>query len=228
MKKILIADKDESLKDAFRVVFPSDEYEIIFTPNGREVEKIVEEYRPEIYIINSKLEKKDGTDVYKDMREKNMLQNVRFFFMKDEGTESDLSDYLIDGVIEKPINFFRVHQMIDKEDALPELKIARKPEENIIQATKSYSHTPKENTTVLEIELKKILYDSIENMKMSIVDRMTPVISQYMEENAKKILNDAAEKVIEENAKKILNDAAEKVIRNEMDKLLSLLRESRR
>jgi DNA-binding NtrC family response regulator len=212
MKKILIADKDESLKDAFRVVFPSDEYEIIFTSNGREVEKIIEEYRPEIYIINTRLEKKDGIDLYKDLKEKNMLQNVRLFFMKDEGAESDFSNYQIEGVIEKPINFFRVHQMIDKEDLLPELKITKKAEENIVQAPRSYSPTPKENVTVLENELKKILYDSIENMKMSIVDKMTPVISQY----------------IEEYTKKILNDAAEKVIRNEMDKLLNLLRESRR
>ncbi|MCX5813441.1 MAG: response regulator [Proteobacteria bacterium] len=212
MKKILIADKDESLKDAFRVVFPSDEYEILFTSNGREVEKIVEEYRPEIYILNTSLDRRNGTDVYEDLKEKNMLQNVRFFFMKDEGIESDLSGYQIEGVIEKPINFFRVHQMIDKEDVLPELKITKKIEDNEIQRTQSYSALPKERMTVLENELKKIIYDSIESIKMSIVDKITPIISQY----------------IEEYTKKILNDAAEKVIRNEMDKLLSLIRESRK
>jgi len=212
MKKILIADKDESLKDAFRVVFPSDEYEIIFTSNGREVEKIVEEYRPEIYILNTRLEKKDGIDVYKDLEEKNMLQNIRVFFMKDEGAESDFSDYQVEGVIEKPINFFRVHQMIDKEDVLPQLIVTKKIEENKIQATQSYRTLPKENITVLENELKKIIYDSIENIKMSIVDRITPLITQY----------------IEEYTRNILNDAAEKVIRGEMDKLLSAIRESRR
>jgi DNA-binding NtrC family response regulator len=212
MKKILIADKDESLKDAFRVVFPSDEYEIIFTSNGREVEKIVEEYRPEIYILNTRLEKKDGTDVYKDLKEKNMLQNVRLFFMKDEGVELNISGYHLDGVIEKPINFFRVHQMIDKEDILPELKISNKVEENGTRESQSYVTVPKEKMIVLENELKNIIYDSIESIKMSIVDKITPVISQY----------------IEEQTKMILNNAAEKVIRDEMDKLLSLIRESRR
>ena len=212
MKKILIADKDESLKDAFRVVFPSDEYEIIFTPNGREVERIMEEYRPEIYILNTRLEKKDGIEVYKDLKERGMLQNIRFYFMKDEGVESDFSDYQIDGVIDKPINFFRVHQMIDKEDALPELKITKKPEENVSQIIRSNNSMPKENANVLENELKKIIYDSMENMKINIVDKITPIISQY----------------IEECTKKILNDTAEKVIRDEMENLLSILRESRR
>ncbi len=211
MKKILIADKDESLKDAFRVVFPNDEYEIIFTSNGREVEKIAEEYRPEIYILNAKLEKKDGTDVYKDLKEKNMLQNVRLFFMKDEGAESDFSNYQVEGIIEKPINFFRVHQMIDKEDVLPLIN-TKKIEENKIQATQSYKNLPKENINVLENELKKIIYDSMENIKINIVDRITPLITKY----------------IEEYARNILNDAAEKVIRDEMDKLLSAIRESRK
>jgi response regulator RpfG family c-di-GMP phosphodiesterase len=208
MKKILIADRDISLKDAFRVVFPSDEYEIIFTSNGKEVEKMAAEYRPEIYILNTRLEKKDGTDVYKDLKEKNILQNVRLFFMKDEGIELNLSDYYIDGIIEKPINFFRVHQMIDKEDILPELKILNKIEENEIQGTALL----KEKTIMLEDELRKIIYDSMESIKMSIVDRITPVISQY----------------IEEQTKMVLNNAAEKVIRDEMDKLLSLIKESRR
>ncbi|MCX5806278.1 MAG: response regulator [Proteobacteria bacterium] len=209
MKKILIADKDMSLKDAFRVVFPSDEFDIIFTSNGKEVEKISEEYRPEIYILNTRLEKKDGTDVYKELKEKNMLQNVRLFFLKDEGIELNLSSYYdIDGVIEKPINFFRVHQMIDKEDILPEIKIANKVEDNEIQV----ATLTKERTIALEDELRNIIYDSIESIKMSIADRITPVICQY----------------IEEQTKMILNNAAEKVIRDEMDKLLNLIRESRR
>lgn len=219
MKKILIADKDESLKDAFRVVFPSDEYEILFTSNGREVEKIVEEYRPEIYILNTSLEKKDGVDVYKDLKERNMLKDARFFFMKDEGMTTEFNDYPIEGVIEKPINFFRVHQMIDKEDVLPDLKFTstRKMEEKTNEEIEPYSPLPfsplpREKTTVLENELRMIFYDAIESLKMSIVDRITPVISLY----------------IEEHAKKILNDTAEKVIRGEMERLLSALREPRK
>ena len=147
-----------------------------------------------------------------------MLQNVRFFFMKDEGTTTELSGYPIEGVIEKPINFFRVHQIIDKEDSLPDLKITRKTEEKKkiqeIQSYTSQEYSPlsKEKTNMLESELKKILFDSIENMKNSVVDRMAPLISHY----------------IEDYAKKILNDAAEKVIRAEMDRLLSILRESRK
>lgn len=213
MKKILIADRDESLKDAFRVVFPSDEYEILFTTDGKEIEKLVEDHLPEIYILNVNLEKKDGTDVYTELKQRNRLKNVRFFFLKDEGVTADLSCYPVEGVIEKPINFFRVHQMIDKEDVLPDLKVTntRKVEERKSPppGIEPYTLLRGDKTIELENELKKILYDSIENIKMSIVEKITPVISQY----------------IEEYAKKILNDAAEKVIRDEMERLLNVLRQ---
>ena len=212
MKKILIADRDESLKDAFRVVFPSDEFEILFTSNGREVERMAEELWPEIYILNTRLEEKDGVAVFRDLRERNKLRGTRFFFMKDEGVPADLTGFSVDGVIDKPINFFKVHQMIDKEDTLPELKVARRTEKKTIDESVLYASGSKGRASALEDELKTILLDAIDNIRASVVERATPLISRY----------------IEEYAREILHEAAEKIVREEMDKLLGLLRESRR
>jgi CheY-like chemotaxis protein len=212
MKKILIADRDESLKDAFRVVFPSDEFEILFTSNGREVERMAEESWPEIYILNTRLEERDGMTVYRALKERSKLRDARFFFIKDEGVAADLQGFSIDGVIDKPINFFRVHQMIDKDDTLPELKIAQRTDKRIISESQLYTGAPRERIPALEDELKTILLDAIESIKVSVVERATPLISRY----------------IEQYVREILNEAAEKTVREEMDKLLGLLRESRR
>jgi response regulator RpfG family c-di-GMP phosphodiesterase len=212
MKKILIADRDESLKDAFRVVFPSDEFEILFTSNGREAERMAEESWPEIYILNTRLDEKDGTSVYRHLKERNKLREARFFFIKDEGITADLDGLSTDGVIDKPINFFRVHQMIDKEDALPELKVARRADKKIVPESQLYATTAGEKLPALENELKTIILDAIEGIKNSVVDRATPLVSRY----------------IEEYAREILHEAAERIVREEMDKLLGLLRESRK
>jgi DNA-binding NtrC family response regulator len=212
MKKILIADRDESLKDAFRVVFPSDEFEILFTSNGREAERLAEESRPEICILNTRLEERDGMTVYRALKERNKLREARFFFIKDEGVAADLHGLPIDGVIDKPINFFRVHQMIDKDDILPELKIAQKTDKRIVSESQPYTTAPRGRIPDLEDELKAILLDAIESIKTSVIDRATPLISRY----------------IEEYTREILNEAAEKAVREEMDTLLGLLRESRR
>jgi hypothetical protein len=101
--------------------------------------------------------------------------------------------------------------MIDKDETLPELKITQRTDKRIISENPHIT-APRERIPALEDELKMILLDAIESIKASVVDRATPLISRY----------------IEEYAREILNEAAEKIVREEMDKLLGLLRESRK
>lgn len=93
MKKILIAEKDEGLRDAFRVVFPVDEYEFFYTSDGSSIERIALEYKPDIFVINVDLDKKDGIEVYEDLQERELLKNAHFFFIKDLNRKIDLSGY---------------------------------------------------------------------------------------------------------------------------------------
>jgi len=213
MKKILIADRDESLKDAFRVVFPSDEFEILFTSNGKEAERVGEESRPEIYILNARLEERDGIVVYKNLKERNRLRDARFFFIRDESTAADLGGFPVDGVIDKPINFFKVHQMIDREESLPELGGARKLENSALSGDRpAFTAPAAEKISGLEEELRRVILDTMEGVKTGFVERATPLIARY----------------IEEYAREIVSETAEKIVREEMDKMLNLLRESRR
>ena len=39
-----------------------------------------------------------------------------FYFLKDESDSTELLGYQADGVIEKPINFFRVYETVTRED----------------------------------------------------------------------------------------------------------------
>jgi DNA-binding response OmpR family regulator len=57
-RKILIADKDASLKDAFRIIFSEDTYEILYAASAKDVEKEAATARPEIYIVNVNLLKR--------------------------------------------------------------------------------------------------------------------------------------------------------------------------
>jgi DNA-binding NarL/FixJ family response regulator len=115
-RKILVADKDSSLKEAFRVIFSDDQYEILYASNGKEAQKLAEESRPEIYIINVNLSKYNGIEVYKKLQKEKYLDGARFFFLKDENDRTELLGFQAEGVIEKPINFFKVHERIHKEE----------------------------------------------------------------------------------------------------------------
>ena len=115
-RKILIADKDASLKDAFRIIFSEDTYEILYAASAKDVEREAATARPEIYIVNVNLLKSSGIEVYRKLQKDKLLDNARFFFMKDENDTTELLGFQAEGVIEKPINFFKVHERIAKED----------------------------------------------------------------------------------------------------------------
>ena len=117
-KKILIADKDSSLKEAFRIIFSEDKYDILYAASAKEVERLAATGHPEIYIVNVNLVKSSGIEVYRKLQKDKLLDNARFFFMKDENDSTELLGFQAEGVIEKPINFFKVHERIAKEDDL--------------------------------------------------------------------------------------------------------------
>ncbi|MCX7966263.1 MAG: hypothetical protein N2596_06530 [Syntrophorhabdaceae bacterium] len=223
MKKILIADRDEGLRDAFRVVFPADEYEFFYTSDGASIERIALEFRPDIYIINVDLDKKDGVEVYEDLQDRELLKNAHFFFIKDINKKIDLSGYKdIRGVIEKPINFFKVHQMIaeledisektkEPESTIEEMKVSRGAEETSM-IMKEILREPKvqlkfeddKETMAFEEELKKAINQCIDGFRDQMIAKLTPVLSNYMKNYSKQILSDVAEKVIREELEMLL------------------------
>ncbi len=120
-RKIVVADRDESLQYAFTTIFSKEHYQIFYASNGREVEKIAEKMRPDIYIVNANQPKINGIEVYKKLQKQKLLDGASFFFLKDENDTTQLAGYGADGVIEKPINFFKIYETITKEEDVIEL-----------------------------------------------------------------------------------------------------------
>jgi CheY-like chemotaxis protein len=120
-RTIVVADRDESLQHAFMTVFSKDHFEIIYASTGKEVEKIAERIQPDVYIVNVNLPKMNGIEVYKKLQKQKFLETASFFFLKDESDRTELLGYQADGVIEKPLNFFRVYETVTKEDEVIEL-----------------------------------------------------------------------------------------------------------
>ncbi|HME41909.1 MAG TPA: response regulator [Syntrophorhabdales bacterium] len=240
-KKILIADKDASLKEAFRIIFSEDKYEIFYAPSAKEVERIVATDHPEIYIVNVSLVKSSGIEVYKKLQKDKLLDGARFFFMKDENDSTELLGFQAEGVIEKPINFFKVHERIAKDDDLIVLTDEMaEPEHQTLQraaeragelATKEAlvkegidvktgieglasglsghaAVNTEEMAPALEAELRRVLSVTMEEMVPKFVDRMTPVLSTFVEDYTRRVLYEIAEKVIREEIDKLLKESA--------------------
>jgi CheY-like chemotaxis protein len=264
-KKILIADKDASLKDAFRIIFAEDRYEILYASSAKDVEKIAVTDFPEVYIVNVNLLKSSGIEVYRKLQKDKLLDSARFFFMKDENDTSELLCFESEGVIEKPINFFKVHERIAKDEDVILLAdevveagedvaretVIREPVVKapaVVKAPVVSEVAPKEAaprdvalkeaavkeeigaklgvgeglvrefgtrapvTTedmgpALEVELRKALSATMEEMVPRLVDRMTPVLSTFVEDYTRRVLYEIAEKVIREEIDKLLKDS---------------------
>lgn len=236
-RKILIADKDASLKDAFRIIFSEENYEIFYAASAKDAEKIASTSQPEIYIVNVNLYKSSGIEVYKKLQKERSLDNARFFFMKDENDSTELLGFQAEGVIEKPINFFKVHERVAKDDDVivlvdevvgaEEVKPAPVKPAPVKEGTvkddigikvglgeglaKELSARPVASTEdvgpALEAELRKVLGLTMEEMVPRLVDRMTPVLSSFVEDYTKRVLYEIAEKVIREEIEKLLKES---------------------
>jgi DNA-binding response OmpR family regulator len=275
-KKILIADKDASLKEAFRIIFSEDKYDILYAASAKEVERLAATGHPEVYIVNVNLVKSSGIEVYRKLQKDKLLDNARFFFMKDENDSTELLGFQAEGVIEKPINFFKVHERIAKEDDLIVLtdEVAEtqpQAEQHIRQQKEQWAAPQKEQwaapqkeqqaaqwvvqqkerqtaqetgesatkeaavkeeidlkagveglarelggrpvvgteefAPALEAELRRVLNVTMEEIVPRFVDRMTPVLSTFVEEYARRVVYETAEKVIKEEIDKLLKES---------------------
>jgi CheY-like chemotaxis protein len=120
-RKIVVADRDESLQYAFTTIFSKEHYQIFYASNGREVEKIAEKMRPDIYIVNANQPRINGVEIYKRLQKQKLLDGASLFFLTDQNDTTQLQDYGADGIIEKPINFFKIYETITKEEDVIEL-----------------------------------------------------------------------------------------------------------
>jgi CheY-like chemotaxis protein len=120
-KTIVVADRDKKLQQGFATIFSKEQYEIFYAPNGKEVEKIAARLSPDIYLVNVNLPKMNGVEVHKKLQKQGYLDKARFFFLKDEADTTELSGHQADGVIEKPINFFKTYEAVTSEDDVIEL-----------------------------------------------------------------------------------------------------------
>jgi response regulator RpfG family c-di-GMP phosphodiesterase len=236
-KKILIADKDASLKEAFRIIFSEDKYEILYAASAKEIERLVATDQPEIYIVNVNLVKSSGIEVYRKLQKEKLLDKARFFFMKDENDSTELLGFQAEGVIEKPINFFKVHERIAKDDDFiiltdevteTEQQTAQQREESATKEAAVKEHidvkvgieglarewssqaavSPEEMAPALEAELRRVLSVTLEELVPRLVDRMTPVLSTFVEDYTRRVLYEIAERVIREEIDKLLKESA--------------------
>lgn len=205
MKKILIADSDETLKDAFRLVFPKDQYEILYSPTGKEALEVASKQKPQILIINLNLPDIKGPELLKALKEQAGLKEGRFYYLKDESVEENFSQHDVHGVINKPINYLTVHQMILEGTPESEL-LANKQRAKVDELLKELDANELQKRLFdLRGELEGIVKDVTDEAQKKLTDRIELLLRDYIEWYVQQKLPEIAEKILKEKIQKIVN-----------------------
>ena len=104
MKKIVIVDDDPSLQDAFRLIFPSDTYEVeIFADGYPLVNKQFD--IPDLFILDKQLSGIDGLDICRLLRERPETNKIPVIVLSaSPGIRRLALDAGANAVLEKPFS----------------------------------------------------------------------------------------------------------------------------
>ena len=71
MKKVLVVDDEESIRELYRADLADEGYEVVLAVDGRQALVLVESFLPNLVTLDIKLPDIDGIEVLRRIREKN-------------------------------------------------------------------------------------------------------------------------------------------------------------
>lgn len=103
MKKILIAEDDKFIANAYRVKLTKEGFDIQIASDGEEVFEMLKTFEPDIIILDLMMPKKDGFAVLQELRSNQQWENVPILIASNLGQKEDIdkgiklgaTDYII-------------------------------------------------------------------------------------------------------------------------------------
>ena len=68
MKKILVINDDEDIRDIMRLILDNEEYEVNEVANGHEVNSAISTTRPDVILLDVLLGDADGRDICRELK----------------------------------------------------------------------------------------------------------------------------------------------------------------
>lgn len=90
MKKILVAEDDKFLGNAYRVKLTKAGFEIKLATDGAEALKILETFTPDLILLDLVMPVKDGFAALKEIKESDKLKNIPVIIASNLGQKEDV------------------------------------------------------------------------------------------------------------------------------------------
>lgn len=119
MHKVLIAEDDKFLSNAYRVAFSHQDFDVQMAGNGEEVFTILKEFRPDVILLDLIMPVKDGFTTLKELKQSPDYKDIPVVVASNLGQAEDFekatalgcegyvikSDVDIDDIIQKVISY---------------------------------------------------------------------------------------------------------------------------
>jgi DNA-binding response OmpR family regulator len=103
MKKILVAEDDKFLVNAYRVKLTKSNYEVKIASDGEELFKVLGEFTPDLIILDLVMPKKDGFLALSELKSSEKWKDIPCIVASNLGQKEDIekakslgaSDYIV-------------------------------------------------------------------------------------------------------------------------------------
>ena len=103
MKKILVAEDDKFLANAYRVKLTKANYEVRMASDGEELLSMIEEFQPDLILLDLVMPNKDGFSALSELRANPRWSRLPIIVASNLGQKEDIdkakklgaSDYLV-------------------------------------------------------------------------------------------------------------------------------------
>ena len=90
MSKILIAEDDKFLSNAYRVKFTKEGFEVVMAGNGDEVLEKLKTFAPDLIILDLVMPNKDGFETLKSIKADIRLKDIPVIIASNLGQKDDI------------------------------------------------------------------------------------------------------------------------------------------
>ncbi len=88
-KKILIAEDDKFLANAYRIKLEKEGYEILIVENGEELLDQIESFKPDTILLDLVMPKMDGFEALEKLKENKSTKKIPVLITSNLGQQSD-------------------------------------------------------------------------------------------------------------------------------------------
>ena len=116
LKRILVLDDNQDILDIVQETLAYEQFEVRGTPNGEEVIPLIEEFNPNLVILDYRVAGANGGEICSQIKSHPQYSNTPvIIFSAYINNESELLSYGCDAIINKPFN---LTELVAKVNAL--------------------------------------------------------------------------------------------------------------